>query len=63
MADLNVFPHFPSVLDLRAKEFQANRAGWDLVLNKFQEALKVCAGEGAARALQSHQTRGQLLGE
>lgn len=62
MAGQNVFPPIPSALDLRGAPFRANRDEWEPVLKEFQDALQVCSGEGAARALQSHQARGQLLG-
>lgn len=61
MTTESVFPVVRSRLDLRAKHLQQNRADWDNILNRFEEALKRVSAEGNEVSLKRHQSRGQLL--
>ncbi|KAL4807217.1 carboxyl transferase domain-containing protein [Aspergillus unguis] len=61
MATESVFPVLRSRLDLRAKHLQQNKADWDAILARFEEALKRVSAEGNDVSLNRHQSRGQLL--
>lgn len=61
MTTESVFPVVRARLDLRAKHLQQNRADWDNILNRFEEALKRVSAEGNEVSLKRHQSRGQLL--
>lgn len=61
MTTESVYPVLRSRLDLRAKHLQQNRADWDNILTRFEEALKRVSAEGNEVSLNRHQSRGQLL--
>jgi hypothetical protein len=62
MANPSAFPCITSSLDLRAKQYQANREAWAPVLERFEDALRATTVEGNPKSLSNHQARGQLLG-
>ena len=61
MATESTFPVLRSRLDLRAKHLQQNKADWDDILNRFEDALKRVSAQGNEVSLNRHQSRGQLL--
>lgn len=63
MADLYCFPNISSSVNLRAEQFQLNKAAWAGILENFEEALRTTTVEGSSKSLSNHQSRGQLLGE
>lgn len=61
MATESSYPIISANLDLRGDQFQANKAGWVPIINKFEDALKQVAVEGNEVSVLRHQRRGQLL--
>lgn len=55
------YPIISANLDLRGEQFLANKASWDAILDKFEDALRKVAVEGNEVSLRRHQSRGQLL--
>ncbi|KAJ5235730.1 uncharacterized protein N7469_004898 [Penicillium citrinum] len=61
MASESSYPIINTNVDLRGEQFLANRASWDPILDKFEDALQKVAVEGNESSLRRHQSRGQLL--
>ena len=62
MRDHGPFPQQSSTLDLRLGPFQTNKAAWEDVSERFEEALRATSVQGSSNSLSTHQARGQLLG-
>jgi len=61
MASESSYPIISANVDLRGEQFLANKASWDPILDKFEDALQKVAVEGNDVSLRRHQSRGQLL--